>query len=97
MIVNNETISNHPWLLLSLLVTALLLLLIYMKKEKQMNFHKKLALLRLLIVLAMGSIALMLICVVFILLSIAGPLTSISLASGVLFILAMFAFLRICC
>lgn len=43
MIVNNETISNHPWLLLSLLVTALLLLLIYMKKEKQMNFHKKLA------------------------------------------------------
>ena len=83
MIVNNETISNHPWLLLSLLVTALLLLLIYMKKEKQMNFHKKLALLRLLI----G--------VVFILLSIAGTLTSISLASGVLFILAMFAFLML--
>ena len=60
-----------------------------------MNFHKKLALLRLLIALAMGSIALMLIYVVFILLSIAGTLTSISLASGVLFILAMFAFLML--
>lgn len=95
MIVNNETISKHPWLLLGLLVTALLLLLIYMKKEKQMNFHKKLALLRVLIVLAMGSIALLLICIVFILLSIAGTLTSISLAGGVLFILAMFAVLML--
>lgn len=93
MIINNETISKHPWLLLSLLLAALLLLLIYMKKENQMNFHKKLALLRVLISLAMGIIALLLICVGFIIVPIAGSLYSISLASGILFPLVIFAVL----